>query len=160
MADTHPNIALVQRMYECFNRNDMDTIRNEIFAPDLVWDLPGRHPLSGTKHGAEEVLAFFAQLVRANIQVTLDPQSDPSTGVDTFGSDTVVEVHRGQGTVTVQDASGSAAPVTLNALNCTHYQIRDGRIARVQVYISDQHAVDNFFWAVYRLKPIPDRLAD
>ena len=57
MADTHPNIALVQRMYECFNRNDMDTIRNEIFAPDLVWNLPGRHPLSGTKNGAEEVLA-------------------------------------------------------------------------------------------------------
>ena len=35
----------------------MDTIRNEIFAPDIVWNLPGRHPLSGTKHGAEEVLA-------------------------------------------------------------------------------------------------------
>jgi len=59
MADTHPNIALVQRMYECFNRNDMDTIRNEIFAPDLLWNLPGRHPLSGVKHGAEEVLAFL-----------------------------------------------------------------------------------------------------
>jgi hypothetical protein len=27
------------------------------------------------------------------------------------------------------------------------------------VYMSDQHAADNFFWAVYALKPIPDRLA-
>ena len=98
--------------------------------------------------------------MRANIQVTLDPQADPSTGVDTFGDDTVVEVHRGRGTTTVRDASGAESQVTLNALNCTHYQIRDRRIARVQVYISDQHAVDNFFWAVYRLKPIPDRLAD
>ena len=60
MADTvNPNLALVQRMYECFNKNDMETIRREIFAPDLVWNLPGRHPLAGTKHGAEEVLAFF-----------------------------------------------------------------------------------------------------
>ena len=160
MADIHPNIALVQRMYECFNRNDMDTIRSEIFAPDLLWNLPGRHPLSGTKNGAEEVLAFFAQLVRANIQVTLDPQRDPSTGVDTFGDDTVVEVHRGQGTTTVRDASGAESQVTLNALNCTHYRIRDGRIAQVQVYISDQHTVDTFFNTVYRLKPIPDRLAD
>ena len=159
MADTHPNIALVQRMYECFNRNDMATIRNEIFAPDLVWNLPGRHPLSGTKNGAEEVLAFFAQLVRANIQVTLDPQRDPSTGVDTFGDDTVVEVHRGQGTTTVRDVSGNESQVTLNALNCTHYRIQNGRIARVQVYISDQHAVDNFFNTVYQLRPIPDRLA-
>lgn len=161
MADAvHPNIALVQRMYECFNRNDLDTIRREIFAPDLVWTLPGHHPLSGTKNGAEEVIAFFAQLVRANIQVTLDPVNDPSTGIDTFGDSTVVEVHRGRGTVTVRAADGSESQANLNALNCTHYQIRDGRIARVQVYMSDQHAADNFFWAVYRLKPIPDRLAD
>ena len=160
MADAvHPNVALVQRMYECFNRNDLDTIRREIFAPDLVWNLPGHHPLSGTKNGAEEVIAFFAQLVRANIQVTLDPVNDPSTGIDTFGDSTVVEVHRGRGTVTVRAADGSESQATLNALNCTHYQIRDGRIARVQVYMSDQHAADNFFWAVYQLKPIPDRLA-
>ena len=153
------NLGLVQRMYECFNRGDLETIRNEIFAPDLVWNLPGRHPLSGTKNGAEEVIAFFAQLVRANIQVTLDPQSDPATGIDTFGDDTVVEVHRGSGTATVRDVDGNESQVVLNALNCTHYQIRDGRIARVQVYMSDQHAADNFFWAVYALKPIPERLA-
>ena len=157
---SNANLGLVQRMYVCFNRNDLETIRNEIFAPDLVWTLPGRHPLSGTKNGAEEVIAFFAQLVRANIQVILDPVSDPATGIDTFGEDTVVEVHRGRGTTTVRDAQGNESQVTLNALNCTHYQIRDGRIARVQVYMSDQHAADNFFWAVYALKPIPDRLAD
>jgi ketosteroid isomerase-like protein len=153
------NLALVQRMYDCFNRDDLDTIRNEIFAPDLVWNLPGRHPLSGTKHGAEEVLAFFAELRRANIQVTLDPQSDPATGIDSFGEDTVVEVHRGRGTSTQRDASGNETQVTLNALNCTHYQIRNGRIALVQVYMSDQHAADNFFNTVYQLAPIPDRLA-
>jgi uncharacterized protein len=152
-------LALVQRMYDCFNRDDLDTIRNEIFAPDLVWNLPGRHPLAGTKHGAEEVLAFFAELRRANIQVTLDPQNDPATGIDSFGEDTVVEVHRGRGTSTVRDADGNEAQVTLNALNCTHYRVRDGRIAQVQVYMSDQHAADTFFNAVYQLAPIPDRLA-
>lgn len=153
------NLALVQRMYDCFNRDDLDTIRQEIFAPDLVWNLPGRHPLAGTKHGAEEVLAFFAELRRANIEVTLDPENDPATGIDSFGERTVVEVHRGRGTATVQDADGNETQVVLNALNCTHYQIREGRIAQVQVYMSDQHAADNFFNAVYQLKPIPDRLA-
>lgn len=153
------NLALVQRMYDCFNRDDLNTIRNEIFASDLLWNLPGHNPLSGTKHGAEEVLAFFAALRRANIQVTLDPQNDPATGIDSFGQSTVVEVHRGRGTTTVRDASGAEQQVTLNALNCTHYQIRDGRIANVQVYMSDQHAADTFFNAVYQLKPIPDRLA-
>jgi uncharacterized protein len=136
-------VSIVQRMYDCFNRSDMDTIRNEIFARDLVWHLPGRHPLSGTKNGAEEVLAFFQQLRRANISVEL-------IRLDNFGDDTVVEVHRG---------SGQSGTAVLDALNCTHYRIANGRIAEVQVYISDQHAVDNFFCAVYQLKPIPDRLA-
>jgi len=153
------NMALVQRMYDCFNRDDLNTIRNEIFAPDLVWNLPGHNPVAGTKHGAEEVLAFFAALRRANIEVILDPQNDPATGIDSWGPSTVVEVHRGRGTATVRDASGNAQQVMLNALNCTHYHIRDGRIANVQVYMSDQHAADTFFNAVYQLKPIPDRLA-
>lgn len=138
-----PNVEIVQRMYECFNRGDMDTIRQEIFAPDLVWRLPGRHPLAGVKNGAEEVIAFFTQLNKAGIQVDL-------IGIEPFGVDSVVEVHRGHG-----QTNGAV----LDANNCTHYQIRDGKIANVQVYISDQHSVDNFFSAVYALKPIPDRLA-
>ncbi len=96
------NLDLVTRMYACFNSDDMDTIRREIFAPDLVWNLPGHHPLSGTKNGSEEVIQFFLALRRANIRVTLDPAADPATGIDTFGDSTVVEVHRGQGEITVE----------------------------------------------------------
>lgn len=153
------NMALVTRMYDCFNRDDMDTIRREIFAPNLVWNLPGHNPVAGTKRGSEEVIQFFLALRRANIRVTLDPAADPATGIDTFGEETVVEVHRGQGEVTISDASGNPVTMTLNALNCTHYHIGNGRIDRVQVYMSDQHAADMFFNAVYALKPIPDRLA-
>jgi ketosteroid isomerase-like protein len=149
----------VQRMYECFNHDDLNTIRSEVFAPDLVWNLPGHNPVAGIKRNAEEVLAFFGALRRANIEVILNPQSDPATGIYAWGPSTVVEVHRGRGTTTMRDASGQATQITLNALNCTHYQIRDGRIASVQVYMSDQHAADTFFNAVYQLKPIPDRLA-
>lgn len=137
------NLGVVQRMYECFNRGDLETIRREIFAPDIVWRLPGRHPLGGVKNGVDEVLAFFAALNECRVQVDL-------VRLDEFGSDTVVEVHRGHGSV------GSA---TLDALNCTHYQIRDGRIVEVQVYISDQYAVDTFFWHAQPLAPIPQRLA-
>lgn len=153
------NLDLVTRMYACFNSDDMETIRREIFAPDMVWNLPGHHPLAGTKNGSEEVIQFFFALRRANISVTLDPASDPATGIDTFGDSTVVEVHRGRGEFTANDASGTPTTYRLNALNCTHYHVANGRIDRVQVYISDQHTVDQFFNAVYQLKPIPDRLA-
>jgi len=138
----HPNLDIVKRMYDCFNVADLETIRKEIFHPDMVWNLPGHHPLGGTKNGPDEVLAFFHELNKANIQVTL-------VHIDSWGEETVVEVHRGQG------KSGNAV---LDALNCTHYHIRDGKIDRVQVYISDQYAVDTFFWSVFSLKPIPERL--
>jgi hypothetical protein len=139
----HPNVQIVSRMYECFNRGDLDTIRNELFAKDMVWRLPGRHPLAGAKHGAEEVIAFFNELVKSNIKVDL-------VRIDAWGDDTVVEVHRGQGRV------GDAV---LDALNCTHYHIKDGKIDEVQVYMSDQYGADNFFNAIYEYAPIPDRLA-
>src|SRR4051794_32332698 len=137
------NVALVQRMYELFNNNDLETLKSQVFAPDLVWALPGRHPLGGVKYGPDGVIAFFGQLVRSGIKVDL-------IKIDAWGADTVVEVHRGY---------GSARGATLDALNCTHYRIRDDRIAEVQVYMSDQYSADNFFWAVYDLAPIPDRLA-
>jgi ketosteroid isomerase-like protein len=131
-------------MYECFNRADLDTIRNEVFAPDLVWRLPGRHPLAGEKRGAEEVLAFFHQLNKSGIQVDL-------VNLAQWTDDTVVEVHRGHGQV---------GDNKLDGLNCTHYKVVNGKIQEVQVYISDQYALDQFFNAVYAYKPIPDRLAE
>ena len=136
------NVALVEKMYECFNRADLDTIKSEVFAADLVWILPGRNPVGGVKNGPDEVLAFFGALNSANIQVDLDR-------IDAWGPDTVVEVHRGHGT-----SNGAS----LDALNCTHYKIADGRISHVQVYLSDQYAADNFFWAAFGLVKIPDRL--
>jgi uncharacterized protein len=145
---THKNsLEVVQKMYDCFNRGDMATIKREVFASDIVWNLPGRHPLGGTKHGADEVLAFFEQLGKSGVHVDL-------IGLDQFGEDSVVEVHRGhtQG----REING----VKLDALNCTHYHIVDGKIQHVQVYISDQYAVDTFFCTVYQLKPIPERLAE
>ena len=40
----------VEKMYDCFNRGDLDTIKSEVFAPDIKWTLPGRHPLGGVKN--------------------------------------------------------------------------------------------------------------
>ncbi len=135
-------IDLVERMYGCFAKGDMEGIKRDVFAPDIKWHLPGRHPLGGTKNGADEVLAFFGQLIKSEIVVDL---------IKIIGDDEVaVEVHRGHTDKT---------KVGLDALNCTVYYVRDGRIGEVQVFLSDQYSADNFFWANYGLKPLPDRLA-
>jgi ketosteroid isomerase-like protein len=39
-----------------------------LMAEDIVWRMPGHHPLSGEKHGIKEVLAFFDQLAKAAFQ--------------------------------------------------------------------------------------------
>ena len=108
----HPLVGIVEKMYEAFNRGDMDTIKRDVFAENIEWRLPGHHPLAGTKRGADEVIAFFAQLVKSGIKVDL-------IQIDAFGENTVVEVHRGYGQV------GDAK---LDANNCTHYHIRDGKV--------------------------------
>jgi ketosteroid isomerase-like protein len=137
------NVALVTRMYELFNVGELQKVKDEVFASNLVWTLPGRNPVGGVKNGPDEVIAFFGGLVKSGIKVDL-------IKIDAWGEDTVVEVHRGHGT---------SKGASLDALNCTHYRIENGRIAEVQVYMSDQYAADNFFWAAYDLAPIPNRWA-
>jgi len=137
------NIAIVGRMYDCFGKGDMDTLKKEVFAEDLQWALPGHHPLSGVKHGADAAIAFFAALMETHIYVD-------NVTFGTIGDDGVVERHTGHGTVNGREY---VFPT------CSVYSIKDGKIASVQVYTADQHGVDDYFWSAYRLKEIPDRLA-
>ncbi|GAB1545387.1 hypothetical protein NUACC21_80630 [Scytonema sp. NUACC21] len=140
---SNANIAIVEKMWECFSNGDMDTLRN-IFAPDITYRMPGYHPIAGTKKGIEELFGFFGELGKSNVKVDL-------LKIGALGEDMVVEVHHGYG-----ETQGAVLDVT----NCNVYQIRDGKIAKVDCYNGDQHTIDNFFNAIYRLKPITERLAD
>jgi len=136
-------MAVVDRMYECFGKGDMETLKREVFAENIEWSLPGHHPLSGTKRGADEVIAFFVALMQTGVNVD-------NVSFGTIGSDRVVETHTGHGRVNNRDYIFPT---------CSVYTIQDGKIAHVQVYTADQHGVDDYFWSGYNLKPLPDRLA-
>ncbi len=136
-------MALIDRMYQCFGAGDMETLKTEVFAPDIQWALPGHHPLSGVKRGPDEVIAFFGALIQSGVNVD-------NVSFGTIGDDRVVETHSGHGTVEGQEYLFPT---------CSVYTIRDGRIANVQVYTADQHGVDDYFWRANALKPIPERLA-
>jgi ketosteroid isomerase-like protein len=140
MADS---MAVVDRMYECFGRGDMDTLKTDVFAENIVWVLPGHNTLSGAKNGADEVIAFFGALMKAGVEV-----KDISFG--TIGDDMVVEKHTGHGTVNGREYLFPT---------CSVYTIRDNKIAEVHVYTADQHGVDDFFWHASPLTTIPERLA-
>jgi len=142
LAHQHDLVGVVGRMYDCFAKGDMDTLKRDVFAEDLQWALPGHHPLSGVKNGADETIAFFVALMQTGIFVD-------NVSFGTVGEDRVVENHTGHGTV---EGREYIFPT------CSVYTISNGKIARVQVYTADQHGVDDYFWRAYKLKSLPGRL--
>ncbi len=144
MADTpEDNMKVVQNFFAAYGSNDLDGIA-AVMDEDVQWHIPGRHPLSGTKNGRDEVLAFFAQLGAAGFQ------ADPIY----FGADEthVVDIHRGW-----SNAEGKPNVDTIWALV---YRIENGKIVEATNLSADQDAANAFFWSQYTLAPVPERLAN
>lgn len=141
-SEPSPAVRLVQRFYECYATHDLETLKREILAPDVVWHIPGRHPLAGPKHGADEIVAFFTELAKADMKAEV---------VYLSGNDTqVVDVHRGW---------GKTESASMDMLWVLYYRIENGRIVEVVNFAADQAQADTFFWASYPLTTLPARLA-
>ena len=138
------NTQLVFTMYDYFGKGDMESIKREVFHPDISWTMPGHHPLSARMEGADAVVAFFGALFQAGIVV-----DNVHFGILDDG--TVIEKHMGHGRIGGEQ---------FNFPTCTSYGIKDGKIFEVNVHTGDQHKVDRYFWAVFKLKGIPARLAE
>ena len=52
----HPNVETLKRGYEAFAKGDMETLRSELFQPDIVWHQGGDNPTAGDYDGAEQVV--------------------------------------------------------------------------------------------------------
>ncbi len=137
------NIEVVQNFFAAYGANDLDGIA-AVMDEDVQWHIPGRHPLSGTLNGRDEVLAFFDQLAVAGFQ------AEPIY----FGADEnhVVDIHRGWANV-----EGKPNVDTTWALV---YRIENGRIVEATNLSADQDAANTFFWSQYQLAPVVDRLAE
>ncbi|WP_228004836.1 nuclear transport factor 2 family protein [Amycolatopsis sp. YIM 10] len=136
----HPNVKLIQDYYAAYAAGDLQKL-STFFADDIRWTIPGHHPLSGTKTGITEVLAFFAELNRAGFQA--QPIFLAADG------DWVVDLHRGW----------STQPAGLDLTWALAFRIAGRKIAEAVNFPGDQHAADAFFWRAYPLAPIPDRFA-
>ncbi|MEM7301809.1 MAG: nuclear transport factor 2 family protein [Pseudomonadota bacterium] len=137
------NIKVVQDFFAAYGKNDLKAIA-AVMDENVKWHIPGRHPLSGTKNGRDEVLAFFSQLGVAGFK------AEPIY----FGADEnyVVDIHRGW-----SNADGKPNVDTTWALV---YRIVDGKIVEATNLSADQDAANTFFWSQYQLAPVPDRLAN
>jgi uncharacterized protein len=140
-ATDHPNVAIVKRYYDAYGKGDLATVR-QIFAPNIIWRIPGHHSLAGEHRGQDRVFAFFEQLAKAKFKADV---------LFLGGNDSyVVDVHRGYSNMERDN---------IDILWALLFRIQNNRIVEATNFPGDQHAADAFYWRVYPLKPLPDRLA-
>ena len=141
--DPQANIQLIQDYYQAYATGDPEAVR-PFLHDDVVWKIPGHHPMAGDKTGPDEVVAFFEGLALGKFgaePIFFQAQDDR-----------VVDVHRGFSNV------GEGPEV--DQLYALMFRVQDGKIIEAQNFLTDMYQSDRFFWAHYPLKPLPDRLAD
>jgi uncharacterized protein len=134
------NLDKIQALFAAYARKDVTAVQS-VMADDIIWRIPGHHPLAGPKHGIEEVMALFDQLARADFKA--QPLVIAESG------DYVVDHHRGW----------SEVSPGLDLKWCLVFRFEGGKIKEVTNFCEDQHRADIFFNTVYAFKPLPDRLA-
>ncbi len=134
------NVALVRQFFKYYAKGDIVGLRS-IMDRDVEWHVPGRHPLAGIKKGIEEVIAYYNQLQKANFKAEVMILE----GNEHY----VIDCHRGWANI-----DGHTIDIKWVLL----YTIENGKIKSMITYPGDQHVADAFFWKVYKLKVIPDRL--
>lgn len=67
MNASDPKLAAIERFFAAYADGDRDGIA-AVLADGITWSIPGHHPLSGTKHGVDEVLSFFDQLAKVGFK--------------------------------------------------------------------------------------------
>ncbi len=129
MAD-HPNAELFRRGYAAFQQGDLDTVR-ELFAPDIVWHIPGHNHFSGDHAGVDNVLELFGR----NFQET----------EGTFK----VEVHdilaNDTHAVALATVSGQREGENMSDHYTHSVHIVDGRVAESWIFQEHQDEVDAFW---------------
>jgi len=126
------NAELMRRGYEAFSRGDMDTLRNELFTPDIVWHQGGRNQTSGDYRGADAVLGLFGKLVQLTD--------------GTFQ----VEVHdllaSEEHAVVLARVRAQRAGKTLEHGEYSHVcHFRDGKLSEAWIVDVDPYELDEFF---------------
>lgn len=83
---TQPDEDLVQAASAAFRRGDLDALRDQFIAADIIWHIAGTGPLAGDYYGVAqvmEVLAKVAELSGGTVRTEVRDVSDDRTVVFT-----------------------------------------------------------------------------
>jgi ketosteroid isomerase-like protein len=125
------NAEAIRKGYEAFTRGDMDALRNELFAADVVWHQGGRNQTAGDFRGPDQVIGLFGklfQLTDGTFRVEVH---------DMLASDEHV--------VVLAKVHAQRAGTTLKQGNYCHIcHFRDGKLSEAWIVNMDQYEVDEF----------------
>ena len=132
MEQMHPNLTLINDFFTAYGNNDYAAIK-KVLAEDILWHIPGEHPLSGTKKGIDAVLNFFKALDKGLFK------AEPIImGVN---EKFVIDCHR--------NWSNLEDTENLNAMSCLLWRIENNIIKEVHNFPENQKEVNSFFNKLY-----------
>jgi ketosteroid isomerase-like protein len=124
------NADLIRSGYEAFGKGDIPAVV-ALWAEDITWHIPGRGPLAGDYHGAQEVLGFFGQLQeRSEGSFRLEVH-------DLMASDDHV--------VALVNQTGHRGDRSLNEPGTHVWHVREGKATEFWAMSGDDYAVDEFW---------------
>jgi ketosteroid isomerase-like protein len=125
------NAEAIRKGYEAFSRGDMDALRNDLFAADIVWHQGGRNQTAGDFRGPDEVIGLFGKLFQ------LTDGTFRAEVHDLLASDDHV--------VVLAAIHAARAGKTLQNGNYSHIcHFRDGKLSEAWIVNVDQYGVDEF----------------
>jgi ketosteroid isomerase-like protein len=127
----HPNEDLVREGFAALGRGDTDALRNQIFAEDIRWHVPGRSPLAGDFKGIEQVMQGFARVFELS--------------GDTYSFELHDVLASDEHAVALFTSRAERADKQLNDNQVATYHIRDGKISEVWIQATDLYAQDEFW---------------
>jgi len=127
----HANEDLLRDGYAAFEQGDINTLTSKFFAEDIRWHYPGRSPLGGDYHGADQVARWLLLTYEAcwgSISVEVH--------------DVIVNNQHAVALITVR-AERQGRSLQDDTVQVFH--LTDGKVAEVWTYPSDQYASDEFW---------------
>lgn len=132
-ASAEQSRAVLTAYLDALSRGDLDAIAAS-FTDDVTWSLHGTLPLSGTRHGRDQIMEFLVGAISLYAPDTLSF----SFGEMTAEGERVVLEWRVQG---IAAATGKSYD---NAY-CGIFVIRDGQIAEVREYLDSLHVAETLY---------------
>lgn len=125
------NVASIRSAFAAFAEGDMATIQ-EVFAPEIVWQEPGRSNVSGEYRGIDATLGFFGDLFE---------RSGGTFKAELLECDEIAP----DLVACLVNVKGDAPTGSLDQRSVLLFQQRAGRTVHVWNFSSDQYAQDAFW---------------